>query len=65
VTTARPALIRASTASTLCLWTSRGLENLWLLTAVLVPLAFLFLVRPSPCCLLSMWVETGTSGILL
>ncbi len=41
MTTARPTLLRASTTSTLCLWINRGLESLWLLAAVLVPLAFL------------------------
>jgi tetratricopeptide (TPR) repeat protein len=41
MTTTRPTLLRASTTSTLCLWINRGLESLWLLAAVLVPLAFL------------------------
>ena len=41
MTTARPAAIPAATSVTLLLWLNRGLEALWLLTLLLVPLAFL------------------------
>ena len=41
MTTARSTIISAGTASTIVVWINRALEALWLLTVVLVPLAFL------------------------